>query len=496
MFSLVHKLGEFLIPGKGWWGISAPDAQTIFDARSPHFLELVRRNADHLIEEYSGDLSILEKKEREPFEGDRRQWNGIGEHLTLKLALSKARLQTIQKKIRIGIVVPVFRETVRMRPRANHTISDGWTALTGQDPHPHGENFVCEKAKQVAWLTSGNQYIDIRIIYVDDACDCGSGELIRELLTVNKHTNSHVYDLRDIITHVADDTESLVSKSVADLSSPDDSQKSGSVYAGIALAIEEHECDIIVYTDADLSYDLGQLGNLIHPLIFEDAVAAVADRRDPRSYTEDTHSDVHEMDKKRMKAILGSLRAHLFSDILPSDTQAGFKAVWAHHVRPVVEMPKKDSTFAFDVQFLARLNQHTGKLPATVATVCIDSPEETTADGTRTYQLMAKTYLDVLNELGVSLTEQQKISYTILELLAGERHNMSDVVWKAFSHLMQDVDIVLEDRIHEARVRLKKYFSVPSNNTAVSLPLEDVHIGDLQLVMSHILRENPARQTM
>lgn len=470
-----------ILPDQSPYG-SLEDSKT--DHRSSAFLESTRNKADEIIEDFGADPQKIEELSRHMSTEGRAY--GFSEQIACKLALSKVRINQINQSLKIAIIVPVFREIARMRPRHSHGVPTGWITPEDHAPHPHGENFVYEKSNQIKWLTENNDLVKIEMIYVDDACDMGSKEDIAELITANNLVGHHVYSLEDLLLQNEGRTKTLIGSAIADLGSADQSQKSGAVYAGLALGIEEHGANILVYTDADLSYDLGQTGNLIYPLIAKGAQVAVADRRHPLSSTEDVHTAVHDEGKKRIKAILGSLRADLFNDILPPDTQAGFKAITARAAIEVIKMPGKDASFAFDVQLLARLRKITGKLPASVATVCIDSPEESTADGTRTYQQMAKTYLDVLDELNIQLDKDQEKSLKALTALAGIGRRNPEEVWNTFRAFLQDGANHRDTVTAKALSRLRAYFSVKSNNTAVALPLTDKLKDDLLLALGGI----------
>lgn len=460
------------------------------DTRSSEFFRWAREQADIILEASDYDIGKLDALDRALSSRSRRAQT-LAQHLIVKLALSKACMMSVQIPLRIAIVVPTFREMTRIRPRGEKTAPDKvWNTPEGHEPHPNGEDFVYEKAAQIDWLKKANPLNKFVTIYMDDGCNQQSALLVRQILEANNRQadTESVYELDEIIKNSHKDPLSLASRSVSNLNSATDSKKSGSVYAGMALAIEDHDADIIVYTDADLSYDLGMVGSLVYPIITGSSVSVVANRRHERSFTEDVSSDSHDPSKRRMKALIGSLRAYLFEGILPRDTQAGFKAFRSDIVRQLIEFDDKNPSLAFDVQLLARVHKLTGSTPMTMPIVCIDSPEETTADQAETYRNMVKTYIDVLDELKLPLDDNQKTARFILEAIAGKGMDHPQMMWNRLSALMRD-DHQDDPTIFKAASRIRRHFFTESNNTASSLPITTSTLEDLKSIVTKLTQE-------
>src|SRR5690348_4671882 len=70
-------------------------------------------------------------------------------------ARSRRRLGELSRPIHLTVVWAMYGETGRMVPRAEH---------------PHGEDFVRAKVRQLDWLTSGLPGVTWSIIACDDGC--------------------------------------------------------------------------------------------------------------------------------------------------------------------------------------------------------------------------------------------------------------------------------------------------------------------------------------
>lgn len=281
---------------------------------------------------------------------------------------SRARLRAAGGPVHLSVVWAMYGETGRMATR---------------DAHPHGEDFVRVKARQLDWLTDGTE-ATWSIVAVDDGCPDtpSSAETMRRIAAAEGHpARGHrsitVLRLEDVLAHGPS-----IGPAFDALVSPDQSRKGGSILAGLAHALRVREAEpagphVIAYTDADLSANLAQLGALAAPILRSmsrdrptgapPVVAALGQRygmpgavlvkpdgpsREPRS-TGGKPDKVIVLFRHAVRAALIPQLAHVL------DTQAGFKGFDAPALRPVLgRMASFDESF--DVELLIHLAQRYG----------------------------------------------------------------------------------------------------------------------------------------
>jgi hypothetical protein len=117
----------------------------------------------------------------------------------------------------------------------------------------------------------------------------------------------------------------------------------------MARAIEERRDNhIVVYTDADLSTNLAQVGLLIDGIERDGADAAIGSRRQPTSVAV----------KRGRRNVRGKLFIFLWKRLLLplhhiTDTQCGFKAFRAEVARDILA-DVREKKFAFDLELLLK----------------------------------------------------------------------------------------------------------------------------------------------
>jgi hypothetical protein len=256
----------------------------------------------------------------------------------------------------------MYGETGRMVPRAEH---------------PHGEDFVRAKVRQLDWLTGGLPGVTWSIIACDDGCPDvpSSADLMTEIAAAEGypragHRSVTVLRLADVIG-----SGISISPAFDRLTSPDDSRKGGSILAGLAAAIRTRRADangagrhVVCYTDADLSANLAQLGSLAAPIVAGDHVAGALGQRygidgavlvradgpvtEPHS-TGDKPDKIIILFRHFVRALLIPSLAHVL------DTQAGFKAFDAIALAPAIRQMTSFNE-SFDVELLIHLAQDYG----------------------------------------------------------------------------------------------------------------------------------------
>jgi hypothetical protein len=275
---------------------------------------------------------------------------------------SRQRLGTLVGPVHLTVVWAMYGETGRMVPRAEH---------------PHGEDFVRTKVRQLDWLTGGLPGVTWSIIAVDDGCPDrpSSADLMTDIAAAEGypsegHRSVTVLRLAEII-----ESDIPISPAFDRLTSTEQSRKGGSILAGLAAAVATGPAQangagrhVACYTDADLSANLAQLGSLAAPVVAGDQVAAALGQRygiegavlvradgpvtEPHS-TGDKPDKIIILFRHFVRATLIPPLAHVL------DTQAGFKAFDTAALGPVIgQMTSFNETF--DVELLIHLAQHHG----------------------------------------------------------------------------------------------------------------------------------------
>jgi hypothetical protein len=275
-------------------------------------------------------------------------------------ARSRRRLAELAGPVHLTVVWAMYGETGRMVPRAEH---------------PHGEDFVRTKVRQLDWLTGGLPGVTWSVIACDDGCPDrpSSADLMTDIAAAEGypsqgHRSVTVLRLADLI-----EGDVSISPAFDRLTSTDQSRKGGSILAGLAAAIDPARAggaarQVVCYTDADLSANLAQLGSLAAPVVAGDQVAGALGQRygidgavlvradgpvtEPRS--------TGDKPDKIIILFRHFVRASLIPALAPVlDTQAGFKAFDSAVLAPVIQqMTSFNETF--DVELLIHLAQHCG----------------------------------------------------------------------------------------------------------------------------------------
>ena len=282
-------------------------------------------------------------------------------------ARSRRRLARLAGPVHLTVVWAMYGETGRMVPRA---------------AHPHGEDFVRAKVRQLDWLTSGLPGVTWSIIACDDGCadTPSSADLMTDIAAAEGypregHRSVTVLRLAELIGG-----DNPISPAFDRLTSTEQSRKGGSILAGLAAAVRTGPArasgagrHVVCYTDADLSANLAQLGSLAAPVVAGDKVAGdkVAGALGQRYgidgavliKADGPVTEPHSTGDKPDKIII-LFRHFVRASLIPPlahvlDTQAGFKAFDAAALGPVIrQMTSFNETF--DVELLIHLAQRYG----------------------------------------------------------------------------------------------------------------------------------------
>ena len=234
--------------------------------------------------------------------------------------------QNAGRPLRIGVVIAMWGEQNRLRPK---TVTN-----------PTGEDSLATKLDQIDWVTRGTA-IDWQLYAVDDGCPHGSGKIARDIAAG--------HPLRPRVS-VLSLPEALPASDgpLRNLASADDSRKAGAVILGCQRALAEG-ADAVIYTDADNSVHLGQIGLLLRPFVEQQTPVVLGDRKHPKSVLvkEAARWGIGIKVLRHMQRMIGTA---IFSrGIL--DTQAAFKLYEGELLAEIIADPTVFD-FSFDTDWI------------------------------------------------------------------------------------------------------------------------------------------------
>ncbi len=174
------------------------------------------------------------------------------------LAISKNKLKKYRyKKLKLAILMNLIHEQNRLKPSS--------------EKNPNGENSLKNKIDQLNWLLKDTE-IEYRLIYVSGNCPWGSdGVLESEITRIKAENVIHIkvgdYKVGDTYTK---------------------NQKGGEIIFGIRSILQmkgypdQGHFDCMLFTDADMTFDLGQIGTLLDGY-FSGMDLITGNRMDPQS---------------------------------------------------------------------------------------------------------------------------------------------------------------------------------------------------------------------
>jgi UTP--glucose-1-phosphate uridylyltransferase len=286
-------------------------------------------------------------------------------HLATKLALSKRALTAIDGPLHVDVVFAMYKEHRRIKPASEDAI---------------GEDFLVRKCAQLDWLVGDKPDATWTLWPVDDGCPEGSGEAARTIVAQRLAGRPvEVLFLKDAI-------EGGLPPG-AGMTSPADSQKGGSVLYGMwrAAQTKREGTHAVIFTDADLSTHLGQVGLLASALVTGGRIAAIGSRREPTSVVIKGGA---RNDRGKLFIYLWKRLLHALDDQV--DTQCGFKSFDAQFIREVAATTG-EKRFAVDIELLlqAKLRQADGI--EKVGVCWIDSEAASTTTDLQPYLPMLKS---------------------------------------------------------------------------------------------------------
>jgi hypothetical protein len=331
--------------------------------------------------------------------------------LAAKLVQSRQAVEAVNKPLHIGVIFAMWGEQNRLHPRSEN--------------NPHGEDSLRVKMDQLAWATRNTQ-VSWTLYAIDDGCPHDSGRVAREIgetHPLGKHLK--VQFLADALP--ASDGP------LAQLASVDDSRKGGSVLYGSLNAINDG-VDAVVYTDADNSVHLGQLGLLLEPFATGKNKVVLGNRKHPEAVLVKVESrfGVGVKLMRHMQRMLGE--AIFARDI--RDTQAAFKLYERETLRRITS-DANIYDFSFDTDWIMGAiaqGEEFGQVPLAF----IDSTAESASlsQGMNTWLSLLKGLLTAARQRGVPYNEEMG------RVLDEEIHTAADLdkLINLVPPALQDVD--------------------------------------------------------
>ncbi len=246
--------------------------------------------------------------------------------LAAKLVKSRRYMLSVQQPLKIGVVFAMWGEHHRLLPKS--------------DANPNGEDALRTKIGQLNWITAGTP-IHWTLYAVDDGCPYGSGNLAQEI------ASTHPFG-QQVKVLFLDDAVPTDSGPLKALTSANDSRKAGAIILGCIQAIADN-MDAVIYTDADSSVHLGQMGLLLQPFLDDGCRVVLGNRKHPDAVLvkQEGRWGIGIKVLRHMQRMVG--QAIFSRNIL--DTQAAFKL----YERDILQQIIADPTvfdFSFDTDWL------------------------------------------------------------------------------------------------------------------------------------------------
>ena len=246
--------------------------------------------------------------------------------LAVMLVRSRRNILRITRPLNIAVVFAMWGEHNRLLPRS--------------DTNPNGEDCLRTKLNQLDWAAAGTP-INWRVYAVDDGCPNGSGKIAQDIV-ISDQLDAKVKIL--FLDQAVPTDKGPLKK----LKSADDSRKAGAVILGCQQAILDG-MDAVIYTDADSSVHLGQIGLLLRPFVDEGYRVVLGNRKHPDAVLvkQEGRWGIGIKVLRHMQRMVG--QAIFSRNIL--DTQAAFKLYESKLLQKIISKPTVFD-FSFDTDWL------------------------------------------------------------------------------------------------------------------------------------------------
>jgi len=304
-----------------------------FDLTDPEYQQSLYNLSNELI-----DLKDTAKAELMRMAGDSSL--PLEFRMAIHLMRSKRYLNSIKSKLKIGVVFAMWGEQHRLYPSSGI--------------NPNGEDTLRTKIEQLNWAIE-NSEVDWHLYAVDDGCPYDSGRIAEEIIA------DHPERDKVSVLYLADAIPTQTGP-LRKLKTVDDSKKGGAIITGCQQAIEDG-MDAIIYTDADNSVHLGQIGILLKPYLEEKLNVILGNRKDPSAVLvkQENRWGIGIKLLRHMQRMVG---VSIFSrGIL--DSQAAFKLYDSNLLKDIITDPAVFD-FSFDSDWIAasiERNENFAKVP-------------------------------------------------------------------------------------------------------------------------------------
>lgn len=302
--------------------------------------------------------------------------------LATKLVDSRRYALSVGRRLNIGVVFAMWGEQNRL--------------LSKSDTNPNGEDSLLTKINQLNWATA-NTPIDWTLYAVDDGCPYDSGIIAQNI------ANTHLIDekVKVLFLSKAVPTDS---GPLRNLKSANASRKAGAIILGCMEAISDGK-DAVIYTDADSSVHLGQIGLLIRPFLDDNFRIVLGNRKDPDAVLvkEEGRWGIGIKLLRHMQRMVG--QAIFSRNIL--DTQAAFKLYDRNILQQIIADPTVFD-FSFDTDWLLAAiskNEPLAKVPFAFIDSFAESASITQGPMT-TWEMLLKGLVKAVRRHGIPHSEE------------------------------------------------------------------------------------------
>ncbi len=247
--------------------------------------------------------------------------------IAAKIIDSKNYIGSTHHDLKIGVVFAMWGEQNRLRKKS--------------DSNPNGEDLLNVKVDQLSWLLNGSS-INWKLYVVDDGCPHGSGDLAESIRTESEYADQ--IEVLFLAKSLPADKPPL-----GNLASADDSKKGGAILLGCEKALRDG-VDVIIYTDADNSVHLSQIGLLLRPHLESGYKVVLGNRKDPNAVLvkQEDRWGIGIKALRHMQRMIGS---SIFSRNI-RDSQAAFKLYHRDILSEILKIPSVYD-FSFDSDWIA-----------------------------------------------------------------------------------------------------------------------------------------------
>jgi hypothetical protein len=317
--------------------------------------------------------------------------------IAAKLVDSRRYMNRIDKPLKVAVLFAMWGEQNRLHPKSGD--------------NPNGEDSLRVKLAQLDWVTKGTP-VDWRVYAVDDGCPHNSGQIAAKIAA------GHALAGRVTVLFLADALPTDDGP-LAGLASADDSRKGGAIIYGCMQAIKDG-ADVVIYTDADNSVHLGQIGLVLRPYIDNGTRVVLGNRKheDAVLVKVEGRWGIGIKVLRHMQRMAGEA---IFSRDI-RDTQAALKLYDSNVLSRIIADPTVYD-FSFDTDWILAAIA-AGEPFAKVPFAFIDSAEESasiTQGPMTTWEMLLKGLVKAVRKRGVQYNED------MARVLDEEIHSSGDL---------------------------------------------------------------------